>query len=275
MIIHYKLKLLGTAVICLSACMLWGMNISGNFDVEKYLSALTANNLVNGKIILAKDSVFTQSGINNKGGKNCVFYLPQHNSPVKKELMRELEDYPIYQMAHDPDFNTKGDEHYSAADYYVYARSYVSMNNAKLFSGVCIGEAYTGGAHPMHLNLVYLINCKSGNSLSVKELIKHDAGGELMSLAYKSYLEHYYLPGGFDSVDEDLRLRKNELFTFTNDKDFLTKFSHIFVSPDYLIVYFPYYDFGAYYEGDCYVPIPLEKLTDLLTSEGKALLLEQ
>ncbi len=271
-----KKNLLFSCLVFLTFCLFAAKSAlpdDNRFDIEKFLSKESQENS-KGTTPISLETIRVKSGKGDAGGKNCIFPIPQNSSPASRTLFRKLNSYFIYTDANDPDFNKGDDQYYDASDYYVYSRSYITMNTSDCLSGIVIGEAYTGGAHPIHENLTFLIRSDTGEEVSIRDLIKEDGFKELMSMVYKSYLANYYINSGYESVEEDVRLRKESLFSVKkNSKDFAAFFKHIFVSRNYLYVYIPRYEFGAYYEGDCYVPVGLDKLNAVLTPLGRKLLI--
>lgn len=260
--------------ICLNASQAQPLE-DYQYDVESILSIANKANC-NGTIPITMDAIRVSSGRKDMGGKNCIFPTFKSASPAAKTLKNKLNSYFIYEQAKDSDFNKGDDQYYDASDYYVYSRSYMTMNNDYFLSGVVIGESYTGGAHPIHENLTFLIRTDTGEEVTIRDLVREDAYNELMSRTYKMYLAIHYIHKKFESVAEDYRLRKEELFSFGKSNDKLDSFfGHIFVTKDLLIIYIPYYEFGAYYEGDCYVPVSIHQIRGILTPLGKKLLINK
>jgi hypothetical protein len=248
-----------------------------DLDIATYLNKINEDNYSNGTISFTHEIIQTKSGEDDIGGKDCDFPSTTSNSKAAMKFKNLLSSFEGYQMAQDPEFN-KGDSDLNTENYSISSISLITENSSKILSGFIGCESFTGGAHGLNQDLTFIIRCDTGLKIEPKDLIDNSNFDELLSLAYKSYLISNYCNVDYTSREDDIDQRKNDLFSFDkiddNDPIIVEMFNHLFVSKDYLFVYIPVYAFGCYADGDCLIPIPLNKLSNVLSPIGKKLLLD-
>ena len=162
-------------------------------------------------------------------------------------LAVELQDDYRDMQRRVPEYRTPWFDHRSAT---------VLMNSRAVFSIQMRLDQFTGGAHPNSVR-VYANFRPSGESLSLKDVVKEDAIGRLTEIAERHFRQARKLADGADL--------KQAGFSFAGGKFALPE--NFGFASDGLIFYYNSYDVAPYYFGPTEVRIPYGQVRELVKPE--------